>query len=164
MILHPKAVAGLQRGQNSFEGGCSSRLAFAFCQILALAGHGDHRYPPIRDAFLHRLITIDSDAFRALNFPYRILETPGHTADHISLLADDILFCGDAAMNNFPSKNRVIIWIEDLRSFRRSWEMILDIGPAMLYPAHGKPFPTADLQKALPALDSVKLYPLKPKE
>ncbi len=24
VILHPKAVAGLKRGQNSFEGGCSS--------------------------------------------------------------------------------------------------------------------------------------------
>ncbi|MBQ7153471.1 MAG: MBL fold metallo-hydrolase [Clostridia bacterium] len=27
VILHPKAVERLKRGQNSFEGGCSSRLA-----------------------------------------------------------------------------------------------------------------------------------------
>ena len=27
VILHSKAVDGLKRGQNSFEGGCSSRLA-----------------------------------------------------------------------------------------------------------------------------------------
>ena len=40
VLLHPKAVAGLRRGQNSFEGGCSSRPAWLFCQILALFGHG----------------------------------------------------------------------------------------------------------------------------
>ena len=161
VILHPKAIDGLRKGQNSFEGGCSSRLAYTFCQLLALFGHGDHRYPPIRETFLSRLVPIDSDAFHALDFPFRIIETPGHTADHISLLADDILFCGDAAMNNFPSRNRVIIWIEDLRQFRQSWDTILNAAPVMLYPAHGKPFPTADLKKYLPALDSVKLYPLR---
>ena len=104
VILHPKAVAGLKRGQNSFEGGCSSYPAWLFCQILALFGHGEHRYPPIRDAFLDRLIPIDSERFRSLGFPYEILETPGHTADHISLLVGDKLFCGDAAMNGFPSR------------------------------------------------------------
>ena len=49
VILHPKAIEGLQRGQNSFEGGCSSLLAWLFCQILALFGHGDHRYPSIKE-------------------------------------------------------------------------------------------------------------------
>lgn len=161
VILHPKAIAGLKKGQNSFEGGCSSTLAYAFCRILALFGHGDHRYPPIQEEYLDRLITIDSDAFRALDFPYPILETPGHTADHISLRMGDILFCGDAAMNNFPSRKRVIIWIEDLRQFRQSWETILQTAPETLYPAHGKPFPLSDLKKYLPALDRVKLRPLK---
>ena len=63
--------------------------------------------------FLDRLIPIDSERFRALGFPYEILETPGHTADHISLLVGDKLFCGDAAMNSFPSRRRTIIWIEN---------------------------------------------------
>ena len=43
VILHPKAVEGLKKGQNSFEGGCSSYLAYLFCQVLAMFGHGDHR-------------------------------------------------------------------------------------------------------------------------
>ena len=49
VVLHPKAIEGLRRGQNSFEGGCSSRLAYFFCLVLARIGdkeqtscHGDH--------------------------------------------------------------------------------------------------------------------------
>ena len=115
VILHPKAIEGLRRGQNSFKGGCSSRLAWLFCQVLTLSGHGDHRFPPIKDEYLDRLISIDSERFKALGFPYIVLETPGHTADHISLLVEEKLFCGDAAMNGFPSRRRIIIWIENLR-------------------------------------------------
>lgn len=35
--------------------------------------------------------------------------------------------------------------------------------PARLYPGHGKPFRTSDLNKYLSSLDSVRLYPLKPR-
>lgn len=160
-ILHPKAIEGLKRGQNSFEGGCSFRLAWLFCQVLALFGHGEHRYPAIRDEYLDRLIHIDSERFKTLYFPYEVLETPGHTADHISLMAEDEMFCGDAAMNGFPSKRRTTIWIENLEQYERSWEGILLVHPAKLYPAHGKPFPTADLKRFLPSLDKVRLFPLK---
>lgn len=161
VLLHPGAVAGLKRGQNSFEGGCSSYPAWLFCQILALFGHGEHRYPPIRNAFLDRLIPIDSERFRALGFPYEILETPGHTADHISLLVGDKLFCGDAAMNGFPSRRRTIIWIENPEQYKRSWDAILQKAPAVLYPGHGKPFKTSDLRKYRKSLERIRLYPLK---
>ena len=161
VILHPKAIEGLKRGQNSFEGGCSSLLAYLFCKVLALLGHGEHRYPPIRPEYLDRLVPIDSDRFRALGFPYEIIETPGHTADHISLRVGDALFCGDAAMNGFPSVRRTIIWIGDLRQYRQSWEAILRMGPPMLWPGHGKPFATSDLKKYLSSLDNVRLRPLR---
>ncbi len=161
VILHPGAIEGLKRGQNSFEGGCSTRLAFLFCQVLALFGHEDHRYPPIRDEYLGRLVPVDSARFRELGFPYEVVETPGHTADHISLLAGDRLFCGDAAMNGFPSVRRTIIWIENLPQYRKSWDAILKRSPAMLYPGHGKPFKTSDLRKYRDSLERIRLYPLR---
>ena len=161
VILHPMAIDRLKKGQNSFEGGCSSRLAWLFCKVLALAGHGDHRYPAIKEEYLSRLIPIGSEQFRALDFPYEAVETPGHTADHVSLLVGNDMFCGDAAMNGFPGRRRTIIWIENLQQYRESWTAILRIKPAKLYPANGKPFPASDLKKYLPLLDKVRLYPLK---
>ncbi|MBR5413652.1 MAG: MBL fold metallo-hydrolase [Fibrobacter sp.] len=161
VILHPKAIERLKIGQNSFEGGCSSRLAYLFCKILALCGKGEHKFPAIKPEYLPRLITTDSEEFRTLQLPFKILETPGHTADHISLLIGDTLFSGDAAMNNFPSQKRVIIWIENLQQFKQSWQTILAAAPKTIYPAHGKPFPASDLQKYLRELDKIQLRRLK---
>ena len=161
VILHPKAIDGLQSGRNSFEGGCSGRLAWLFCQVLALFGKGGHRYPPLKEEYLDRLVTIDSPAFKALSLPFEVVETPGHTADHISLLKDGILFCGDAAMNGFPSIKRTIIWIEDPEQYRQSWEKMMALKPSMIYPAHGKPFPTNDLNKYRSHLDGIRLHSLQ---
>ena len=160
VILHRKAIDGLLKGQNSFEGGCSSRLAWLFCQILALFGKGEHKYPPLKEEYFNRLVTIGSEEFQSLSLPFEVIETPGHTADHISMLKDGILFCGDATMNNFPSIKRTIIWIENLEQYKQSWEKMIVLNPQMIYPAHGKPFSTNDLRKYRPYLDKIKLYKL----
>ena len=160
VILHPKAIDGLLKGQNSFEGGCSSRLSWLFCQILAFFGKGEHKYPPLKQEYLDRLVSIDSEQFKSLSLPFEVVETPGHTADHIALLKDGILFCGDAAMNNSPSIKRTIIWIENLEQYQHSWEKMIALNPQMIYPAHGKPFSTKDLRKYRPYLDKIKLYKL----
>lgn len=161
VILHPMAIDRLHRGQNSFQGGCSSRQAWLFCQILALFGKGEHKYPPIKEAYLSRLISIDSDAFKALALPLEVVKTPGRTADHISMLKDGILFCGDAAMNNFPSIKRTIIWVENLEQYKQSWEKMIALNPKIIYPSpHGKSFPTKDLVKFQSYLDVIRLYSL----
>ena len=160
VILHPMAVERLHKGQNPFIGGCSSRLAWLFCQILKLFGKGEHKFPPIKEEYLDRLITIDSKQFKSLSLPFEVVETPGHTADHIALLKDGILFCGDAAMNGFPSIRRVIIWIENLEQYKQSWEKMIALDPQMIYPAHGKPFPTNDLVKYHGHLEGIRIYSL----
>ena len=160
VILHPKAIEGLLKGQNSFEGGYSSRQAWLFGKILELAGKGEHKYPPLKEEYKNRLITIDSVEFKSLKLPFQVIETPGHTADHISLLKDGILFCGDAAMNNFPSIKRTIIWIENLEQYKDSWNKMINLRPKTIYPAHGKPFPARDLERFQKHLDNIRLYPV----
>lgn len=160
VILHPKAIERLKRGQNSFEGGCSNRLAYLFCLLLTLFGKGEHKFPPIKDEYLNRLIPIDSHEFRDLNLPIQIIETPGHTADHISLFKDNILFCGDATMNGFPSIKRNIIWIENLRDYKTSWKKIIALNPGKIYPSHGKPFDVSDMKKYLKFIDGIRLIKL----
>lgn len=160
VILHPKAIERLLKGQNPFIGGCSSRLSWLFNQMLKLFGKGEHRYPPLKEEYLDRLVTIDSEEFRSLSLPFEVVETPGHTADHIALMKDGILFCGDAAMNGFPSIRRVIIWIEDLEQYKQSWDKMIALNPTVIYPSHGKPFPTKDLVKYRSHLDGIRLYPM----
>ena len=160
VILHPLAIDRLFRGQNSFKGGYSSRLAWLFGKVLELAGKGEHKYPPLKEEYKNRLITIDSVEFKSLKLPFQVIETPGHTADHISLFKDGILFCGDAAMNNFPSIKRTIIWIENLEQYKDSWNKMINLKPKIIYPAHGKPFPARDLERFQKHLDRIRLYPV----
>jgi len=76
---------------------------------------------------------------------------------------DFVLFCGDVAMNNFPSIRRRIIHLENIEDFYQSWQKIISINPKIIYPAHGKPFPVTDLKNFLPDIRKIKLFPLKNK-
>ena len=165
VIAHEKAIDGLRQGQNSFEGGCSSLLAFLFCQLMVLLGNGDHRYPKLRKEHLAEIITLNEDdraqIETALNG--KIFFTPGHTEDSISLLVDGKLFCGDAAMNGIPSSHKITIWVENKVAFEKSWDMILASGAKKLYPAHGKAFIPQLLTRNKHHIGEITLRPLKHK-
>ena len=146
VIADEKALDVLRKGQNSFAGGCTGRQALTFCKLMALFGKGDHLFPPLKKEYENRLILISDenvhDSDKVLGG--KIIRTPGHTADSMSLLLNDgTLFCGDAAMNGFPSVNNVTIWAEDMWGFARSWEKIIALKPKKIYPGHGKPFPVS---------------------
>ena len=163
VIAHEKAIDGLRKGQNSFEGGCSTMLAFLFCQLMALLGHADHRYPRLSEEHLKKILTLNADNTAQVEnlLKGKILFTPGHTDDSISLLVDGILFCGDAAMNGIPSLHRITIWVENTRTFAESWEHILTSGASMIYPAHGNPFEPKQLERNKKRLAGIRLRPLK---
>lgn len=163
VILHQKAVEGLHRGQNSFIGGCPGKLALLFFKAMALVGKGEHRFPPIESQFENRYIIInDTDLTDLENeLSAKIIETPGHTVCSISLyLNDGILFCGDAVMNGLPSLQRAAIWIGNLNNFCDSWKKIIALNPGKIYPGHGKPFPVSDLERFLPVVEKLELFPL----
>lgn len=82
----------------------------------------------------------------------KIIETPGHTADSISILLDDgTCLIGDAAENFFVfqglgAKYRTHL-IADKDAYYRSWEKVIGAGAQRIYPGHGCPF-AADRLKA----------------
>ena len=83
----------------------------------------------------------------------KIIDTPGHTADSISLLIDDgVLFCGDSAMNGFPSTHKITIFAESKLEFIQSWKTIINTKPKMIYPGHG--------EQNLIYVNKINLYPL----
>jgi glyoxylase-like metal-dependent hydrolase (beta-lactamase superfamily II) len=163
VILHPLAIERLREGRHLFDGGCSTRRAWLFCQAMALAGNSEHIFPIVENQFEERYITTGSEAVRETEkmLSAKIIETPGHTSCSISLLFDNgILFCGDAAMNGFPSTKRATIWIGNGAQYCKSWETIISLKPRVIYPGHGKSFLPNDLVKYIDQVRSFKSYPL----
>lgn len=83
-------------------------------------------------------------------FKARIIPTPGHTKGSISIVTNaGDAFVGDLAVNYYPfglgpyfppyGENAVQIF--------ESWEKLLQAGVSTIYPAHGKPFNIAKLEK-----------------
>ena len=163
VIISDKAMPTLMHGQNSFDGGCSTAFAWIFCKLMGLVGKSKHRFPPIEDRYNDRFIEITEENKRDLEglLEGEILSTPGHTADSISLKLGDIIFCGDAAMNGLPSSKRLIIWIENVADFEKSWEQLISTNARTIYPAHGKPFFKSDLAKYKSVISKIRLIKLK---
>jgi glyoxylase-like metal-dependent hydrolase (beta-lactamase superfamily II) len=89
-----------------------------------------------------RDIGIDLDA--------RIIETPGHTTDSVSILFDDgNCFVGDAAANflQFAGTKYCVIFVTDLDEYYASWKKLVSENALRIFPAHGKPFSAAKLKK-----------------
>lgn len=163
VIMSGKAPEGLYKGQNSFRGGCTSRIALSFCHLMKLFGKGSHRFPPLKHHFIKRCFLVSDSNRKEIGTVLcgKIIDTPGHTADSISLLlADGSLFCGDAAMNGLPSIHKITIWAEDKKDFEKSWETIINEGAEIIYPGHGKPFDCGELKKNIPYIRKMTLYPL----
>jgi glyoxylase-like metal-dependent hydrolase (beta-lactamase superfamily II) len=159
VILNPASMTVLRRGQNSFEGGYSTLGAYLFSGVLALWGKGKHLFPPLEERFDDRLLFITDESRRALEglLRGRILFTPGHTGDSVSLQVGNVVFCGDAAMEGYPSSHHVTIWVENVAQFGRSWDTLCEGGAETVYPAHGKPFDMGELAECRSFVDSVKL-------
>jgi glyoxylase-like metal-dependent hydrolase (beta-lactamase superfamily II) len=93
----------------------------------------------------------DGDApFDKLGVRSEVLALPGHTPDSAGLFLPDMgaLFCGDAAMNRLPfNANLHCAIVNDIKRCQESWDRIITLNPALVYPGHGKPFKPNELKK-----------------
>lgn len=160
VLLHPKALERLRGGKNPDIGGCPNYRSVLACRALALAGRGKHTFPPLPRELENRCIPLEGARRRDLESSLGVtfLDTPGHTADSMSLLTEDgSLFCGDAAMAGPLAGNYTTIWMEDAEEYRTSWEAMLDSGARMVYPGHGGAFPLGLLARSHPKLRRITL-------
>ncbi len=92
----------------------------------------------------------------------RIVETPGHTVDSISVVLDDgDCFVGDAAAN-LPSAaglKHCVILVEDIDEYYRTWQKLMSLGARRIFPAHGEPFDAARLSQDLGKIRRRDLVP-----
>ena len=154
LILHPNAVPRIATGENA-SGHYADRTAAIVSAILNITGSIKHGFEPITDTA--RFLLWDGFDQPMSDFGLQILSVPGHTSDSISLVTEDFdIFCGDAAMNGFPSKHHISIFLEDETLYAQSWETMLASGAKMVYPGHGEPFPVQELRSCLPFAQRMK--------
>jgi glyoxylase-like metal-dependent hydrolase (beta-lactamase superfamily II) len=78
-----------------------------------------------------------------IHLPGKIIATPGHSTDSISILFDDgDCFIGDAAANfmQFAGTNYCVIFVQDLETYYQSWSKVIAEKAQIIYPAHGGAF------------------------
>ncbi|GAU78841.1 TMEM165/GDT1 family protein [Fusibacter sp. 3D3] len=161
VILHPASIERLKVGQNAFDGGCSSVMAWGFCYLMKCLGKGDHRFQPVDFPERYWIVTQKTQSEIEKVLSAKIIELPGHTKDSMGLLfGDRVLFCGDAAMNGIPSSNNIIIWIENLKDYESSWMKMISLDFKQVYPSHGKPFNKEQLVKNQQKLKKIRLISL----
>jgi len=149
IIVHEKAVVALKTGEMiSMNKPLNRRVAIT----MAIFNKIKHRNFKIRPIFFTDEDIIitgdDSEILTEIGIEGKIICTPGHTVDSISvILANGDAFVGDVCMNflNFCGIHYRPIWLYDPGLVFRSWRKIIENGARTIYPAHGKPFTVEDL-------------------
>jgi glyoxylase-like metal-dependent hydrolase (beta-lactamase superfamily II) len=164
IITHEKAAALLKSGANdkSHGGGYVNR----FIKLVAsLKMRLDPRWTLTFPSFTVRaedilVIGDDDQLLRSLGIPGRVLHTPGHCIDHLSVVLDTgETFCGDAAANFlvWAGTRYCTVFMTDMDEAYRSWQKLLDAGATRIYPAHGRPFPAGRLRQEIGRIGSEQL-------
>lgn len=123
------------------------------CAVMFRLRGMSMEFPPYRLRNCDILVTGDT-ALREIGIPLdgKIIETPGHTVDSISILFDDgDCLIGDAA-GNFPrlmGTNYCVIFLDNMGVYYQSWEKVIATGARQIFPAHFRPFAVDKLKTNL---------------
>ena len=149
VLLHPLGLERLRSGKDPGLGRAPGRWESLVGGLTHLLGQETAAFPPLSRGMENRCIPLEGMRRRELesSLGVRFLDTPGHTADSMSLLTEDgTLFCGDAAMSGPLIRRHRPVSVESLEDCRESWKVLRQSGGRMLYPGHGKPFPLRRLE------------------
>jgi hydroxyacylglutathione hydrolase len=76
----------------------------------------------------------------AFGFPGRVLHTPGHTHGSMVVFMENGELIGGDTIFGLEGKQHFPPFAEDLGGLLKSWQLLRDLKPAVLYPAHGHHF------------------------
>ena len=149
LIAHKDAVVGLEKGTMVSVNQPLNRRVKLTMQIYNAVKHRDFEFPRVTFNENDILISADDeDTPRQIGLDGKIVCTPGHTVDSISLiLSNGDAYVGDACMNflNFCGIHYRPIWLMNPDLVFESWRKIINSGAKTIYPSHGKPFKVKEL-------------------
>ena len=87
---------------------------------------------------------VDGDRIAVGGTAMTVVHTPGHTADHVCLVVEGVMFTGDHVMGGST------VIIEDAAAYLDSLYRVIRVGPDHLCPGHGPEMPDA-----VPAVEAV---------
>ncbi len=143
IIVHKNAVHPLKKGVSERTVRSINRCVKILFSIYMMF-HRSFIYPSV--TVTEKDIVLSGDDFsllEKLGINGRIVYTPGHTRDSISVILNNgFSFVGDVAMNflNICGIKYRPLFTEDIDAVFESWKKLIENGARILYPAHGKPF------------------------
>ncbi len=153
LIVHRAAVQALSEGRVLPAGrppNSCVKLLLGFYSLLRGVRKG---FKPVNFKRQDMLLEGDEvDLLSSIGLRGKILHTPGHTQDSLSLVLEDgSAFVGDTASSLFRICGSGFLppLIEDPELLKRSWAKLLKAGARVIYPSHGPPFPAEFLSNVL---------------
>ena len=164
ILAHEKAKKLLRMGKNdkSRGGGYVNRFVKLIADIkMRLDPQWSLTFPPFelrdKDIFVSG---DDAEWLKQVGLDGKILYTPGHSIDHISVaLRSGEVFCGDAAAS-FPLWAGIkycAIFMTDMEESYSSWRKMLEENGRIIYPAHGRPFSSDKLRQNMGRISNAQL-------
>ncbi len=161
IIAHKEAVQFMEKGKHADTGGGVINWKTIFLGLYLYIKGVRLNFTPVKFEKEDYIVNADdNELLRTLGVPGKILYTPGHSPDSISLLLDNgSCFCGDAAMGKIEwlGNRYCCIYISDVNEYYRSWEKMIQEGATTIYPAHGNIFPSEKLELNLDYFKQEKL-------
>lgn len=155
LILHEKQRPYLEQGMTNYKALKQYNKLLWFADRISRP-FIKYQYPVIKPDTSDIVVEADIDDFslRKIGVQGKIISTPGHSLDSISILLDTgNVFVGDLAMNmsnmKFIGKVSFPIEAEDYLQVRLSLKKLIDLGAVMFYPSHGTPISKKIIEEAL---------------
>ncbi len=153
LIVHRAAEQALSEGRVLSTGRPANGCVRLVLGVYAFFQGVRKEFEPIRFSRQDVLLEGDDDEFLpSIGIRGRILHTPGHTRDSLSVVLEDgSAFVGDAASSLFRICGSGFLppLIEDSELLKKSWAKLLQAGARVIYPSHGPPFPAQLLFKRI---------------
>lgn len=135
VIVHKNGISYLTTGSNIIPKGTNF---FAGLIVDSLAGKLLPRIGSYNACNFDYSVEADMD-LKEFGFNARLISTPGHTIDSMSLVVDnEIAIVGDAMFGIFPWSVMPPVGT-DVKQMIKSWKVLLDTGCSVFIPGHGAP-------------------------